>query len=79
MINLLLIISIILILVSYTRIILIYLSAKSINIDDMNGFDLVKELTLKYDEINIVESKEINISKYNIKRRVIRLTPKDYN
>lgn len=79
MINLLLIISIILILVSYTRIILIYLSTKSINIDDMNGFDLAKELTLKYDEINIVESKEINISKYNIKRRVIRLTPKDYN
>lgn len=79
MINLLLIISIILILVSYTRIILIYLSTKSINIDDMNGFDLAKELTLNYDEINIVESKEINISKYNIKRRVIRLTPKDYN
>ena len=79
MINLLLIISIILILVSYTRIILIYLSTKSINIDDMNGFDLSKELTLNYDEINIVESKEINISKYNIKRRVIRLTTKDYN
>ena len=79
MINLLLIISIILILVSYTRIILIYLSTKSINIDDMNGFDLAKELTLKYDEINIVESKEINISKYNFKRRVIRLTTKDYN
>ena len=79
MINLLLIISIILILVSYTRIILIYLSTKSINIDDMNGFDLAKELTLNYDEINIVESKEINISKYNIKRRVMRLTPKDYN
>ena len=79
MINLLLIISIILILVSYTRIILIYLSTKNINIDDMNGFELAKEITLKYDEINIVESKEINISKYNFKRRVIRLTTKDYN
>ena len=79
MINLLLIISIILILVSYTRIILIYLSTKSINIDDMNGFYLAKELTLNYDEINIVESREINISKYNFKRRVIRLKSKDYN
>ena len=79
MINLLLIISIILILVSYTRIILIYLSTKSINIDDMNGFDLAKELTLNYDEINIVESNSINISKYNLKRRIIRFTNKDYN
>ena len=75
----LLIISIILILVSYTRIILIYLKTKNIKINDLSGFDLAKELTSNYDEINIVESNSINISKYNLKRRIIRFTNKDYN
>ena len=77
--KLLLIISIILILVSYTRIILIYLKTKNIKINDLSGFDLAKELTSNYDEINIVESNSINISKYNLKRRIIRFTNKDYN
>ena len=79
MINLLLLLSIILVLVSYTRIILLYLKTKNIKLEDMTGFDLAKELTLNYDDINIVESKEINISKYNLKRKIIRLTNKDYN
>ena len=77
--KILLIISIILISVAYIRIILIYLKTKNIKINDLTGFDLAKELTSNYDEINIVESNSINISKYNLKRRVIRLTPKDYN
>lgn len=75
----LLLISIILILISYTRIILIYLKTKNIKINDLTGFDLAKELTSNYDEINIVESNSINISKYNLKRRIIRFTNKDYN
>lgn len=70
--------SIILILISYTRIILQFLKTKSIKLEDVTGFDLAKELTSNYDEINIVESKEITISKYNLKRKFIRLTPKDY-
>jgi len=75
---LLLLISIILILISYIRIILLYLKTKNIKIEDITGFDLAKELTLNYDDINIVESKEITISKYNLKRKIIRLTNKDY-
>ena len=75
----LLLISIILILISYTRIILIYLKTKNIKINDLSGFDLAKELTSNYDEINIVESNSINISKYNLKRRIIRFTNKDKN
>ena len=41
--------------------------------------DIAKELTSNYDEINIVESKEVSISKYNLKRQIIRLTSNDYN
>ena len=78
-IKLLLLISISLIIIFYLRIILIYLKTKKTNIEDMTGFDLAKELTSNYDEINIVESKEINISKYNLKRKIIRFTKKDYN
>ena len=77
--KILLLISIILILVAYIRIILIYLKTKNIKINDLTGFDLAKELTSNYDEINIVESNSINISKYNLKRRIIRFTNKDYN
>lgn len=79
LINGLLLISIILISISYLRIILTYFKTKKINITNINGFDLAKELTSNYDEINIVESKEINISKFNLKRRIIKLTNKDYN
>lgn len=79
LINGLLLISIILISISYLRIILTYFKTKKTNITNINGFDLAKELTSNYDEINIVESKEINISKYNLKRRIIKLTNKDYN
>ena len=76
--KLLLIISVILILFSYMRIILMYLKTKNIKLDDMTGFDLAKELTSNYDEINIVESREVSISKYNLKRRIIKLNYKDY-
>lgn len=77
-INILLLLSIILILVSYINIMLKYLKTKNVNIEDTTGFDLAKELTLNYDEINIVESSEISISKYNLKRKIIKLTNKDY-
>lgn len=77
-ISLLLLISILLLIASYTRIILIYFQTKKIENNAITGFDLAKELTSNYDEINIVESKEINISKYNLKRKIIRFTKKDY-
>lgn len=76
--SLLLSISIILILMSYVRIILNFIKTKNIKNDTLTGFDIAKELTLNYDEINIVESREITISKYNLKRKIIRLTSKDY-
>lgn len=77
--NILLLISLILILIAYLRIILNYLTLKNIKIKNITGFDLAKELTSNYDEINIVEAKDKIISKYNLKRNVIRLTEKDYS
>lgn len=71
--------SIILITFSYLKIILIYYQTKNIRLDTTNGFDLAKELTSNYNDINIVESKEINISKYNLRRKIIRLIPEDYS
>ena len=78
LIQLLLLISILIIIIAYFRIILIYFKTRKIEIDDINGFDIAKELTSNYDEINIVESNELNISKYSLKRKIIRLTKKDY-
>ena len=79
LINILLLISIFLVLIAYLNIILKFIKTKNINIDNLTGFDLAKELTSNYDEINIVETRDINISKYNLKRKIIRLTNKDYN
>ena len=62
MIDILLIICMVFLVIPYTRIMLIYFKTKKIESDDITGFDLTKELTSNYDEINIVESKEINIS-----------------
>lgn len=76
--NLLLLISIIITVISYLRILIIYAKSKNEKINNLTGFDLAKEITSNYNEINIVESKEINISKYNLKRRIIRLTNKNY-
>lgn len=77
--KILLLIAISITLISYIRIILIYLKTKNIKQDNITGFDLAKELTSNYDEINIIESKEITISNYNLKRKIIRFTEKDYN
>ena len=79
MLNILLLVCVILLIIAFVRIMLIYFKTKNIKIEDVRGFDILKELTSNYDEINIVESNESVISKYNLKRRVIRLTSKDYN
>lgn len=76
--NLLLLLSIGILLISYTRIILNFLITKNKKIEELTGFDLAKEITSNYDEINIVQSKETYLSKYNLKRRIIRLTQKNY-
>lgn len=76
--NLLLLISIGLILINYLKIIINYITTKKTN-HNLTGFDIAKEITSNYEEINIVESKEINVSKYNLKRRIIRLTKNNYD
>lgn len=73
-----LLLGIIIIGIAYLRVLIIYFTTKNKSHQDLTGFDLAKELTSTYDEINIVESKEVYLSKYNIKRRVIRLSPKNY-
>ena len=76
--NLLLVVSLMMLFISYIRIILIYLKTKNKRIANITGFDLAKEIASNYEEINVVESKEIAISKYNLKRNIIKLTSKNY-
>ena len=70
------IIAIIASLIGYTIILIDKLKRKKEN--NKIGFELAKEITSDYTNINIVESKENLISKYHLKRKVIRLTPKMY-
>lgn len=77
--NIILILSIIITAITYIKIIMTYLKNRTKKVENLTSFDLAKEITSNYDEINIVESKEINLSKYNLSRRVIRLTPKNYD
>ncbi len=71
-------IGIILIIIGYLIIIIEYLKNKNNKIKNITGFDLAKEITTDYDNINIIESKEIIMSDYRLKRNVIRLTKKTY-
>ena len=76
--DILLIIAIILTIYIYIKI----LFKKIINnkcINKYNGFDLAKEVTSNYNEINVIESKDAYINIYNIKRRIVKLTYKTYN
>jgi len=63
---------------SYSKVLVTYFKNQNKKSKDLTGFDLAKEITSNYDEINIVESKETYFSAYNGKRKVIRLTPKHY-
>ena len=45
---------------------------------DINGFDMAKEITSDYDNINVVESQGL-YSKYYLNRKVIKLTPRIYS
>lgn len=76
--DVLMLFGILLVVISYGRIVLIYFKSRNIEISDINGFDVAKEITSNYDEINIVKANDVRSSKYNIKRRVIRLSSKDY-
>lgn len=72
------IISIILIIIGYFIFLLQYIINNNQKTNNMTGFDLAKEITLDYNNINIIESNEITLSNYHLKRKVIRLTKKTY-
>ena len=46
---------------------------------EMSGFDMAKDITSNYQDINIVLASNLWISKYYLKRKVIRLSKKDYS
>lgn len=74
----LLLLGIMTMLIGYLKISIDYIKYKSKN-NSTTAFELSKEITSDYDNINIVESSEIIISKYHLKRKVIRLTKKMYS
>ena len=76
--NLLFVLGGILLFVAYVRIFICYLINRKEFVDDVNGFDVTKEILSNYDEINIVESKEVFLSQYKLKRGVIRLNSNNY-
>lgn len=78
LINLLFLVGLSLVIVSYGRIFISYFRNRKNIENDLTGFDVAKEITFNYDEINIVESKKIIFSQYHIKRGIIRFIPQDY-
>lgn len=77
--NILLLIGIGLVMFSYLMILIKYFVYKKKSIDSYSGFDGAKEVTSNYDEINIVSSRDVIFSEYDIKRNVIRLNNKNYD
>lgn len=77
--NVLLIGSLFGVFISYLLILVKYAIYKKKYIDGYSGFDGAKEVTLNYDEINIVNSSDVIFSEYDAKRNVIRLNNKNYD
>ena len=75
--NFFLIVGCFLVFVVYFRVFLVFIKNKNKK-GLMTGFEIAKEITSNYDEINIVESKKVWMSQYHLKRNVIRLLPKHY-
>ena len=74
----LLILSIIMIIISYFILVVMRIKVMKKTVDSYTGFDVAKEVTANYDVINIVKSNDIISSEYDIKRNVIRLNSKNY-
>lgn len=75
--NILLIILVCLVGSSYLILLINWITNKNNKIDNYNGFDIAKEITSNYDEINIVSCNGL-FSFYDVKRNVIRLNNKNY-
>lgn len=76
--NILLIILVCLVGSSYLILLINWITNKNNKIDNYNGFDIAKEITSNYDEINIVSCNGL-FSFYDVKRNVIRLNNKNYD
>ena len=76
--NMLLIILVCLVGGSYLILLINWITNKNNKIDNYNGFDIAKEITSNYDEINIVSCNGL-FSFYDVKRNVIRLNNKNYD
>ena len=76
--NMLLIILVCLVGSSYLILLINWITSKNNKIDNYNGFDIAKEITSNYDEINIVSCNGL-FSFYDVKRNVIRLNDKNYD
>ena len=76
--NILLIILVCLVGGSYLILLINWITNKNNKIDNYNGFDIAKEITSNYDEINIVSCNGL-FSFYDVKRNVIRLNNKNYD
>ena len=76
--NILLIILVCLVGSSYLILLINWITNKNNKIDNYNGFDIAKEITSNYDEINIVSCNDM-FSMYDLNRNVIRLNNKNYD
>lgn len=76
--NFLLFLGLGIVLLGIIRIFLIYFQARHQIVEEYTGFDLAKEITSNYDEINIVESREGIYSVCFLKRNLIRLISGEY-
>ena len=67
------------VLLGYFIILVIWFKYKNDICDSINGFDMAKEITSDYENINIVLAPNQLFSKYHVGRKVLRLTEKDYS
>ena len=77
--NVLLVVSVGIVILSYLMIFINFLRYINKRIDNYSGFDIAKEITDNYDSINIVNSSDVVFSIYDIKRNVIRMNNKNYD
>ena len=75
----LLVVSIVIVLISWFLLLVDNIRNNNKRIDNVSGFDVAKEITSSYDLINIVRANGIMFSEYDINRNVIRLNNKNYD
>lgn len=66
-------------LIGYVIIVYLFFRYRIDKHDNISGFDIAKEITSDYDNINIILDKDSLMSKYFINRRVIKLSQRVYD